>query len=150
MKTMSGHCLAPERMGLQGEHMPFQKVFKEGAPESPVLWHVLLDEDVGPLLEEWQRRVGIYLPAFLGDPDGETRRNWGVADGWVDILAYAGDLLLAKGVSHKIVHHSHQEFCAACARSGASGVPRQQGGVRSGSGADVCPVAGMEFLGAQL
>lgn len=69
---------------------------KQGAPESPVLWNMLLDEAMGPVPEEWQRMgIGIYLPAFEAEgPDGDAPRNWGGAAGWVNLLAYVDDLLL--------------------------------------------------------
>lgn len=83
LNAVSRHCLVPEWMGLPGEGVPIHKGCKEGAPENPVFRNALLDQTLGPSVQEcpW-RRVGINVAAFAVDPDGkapevgETRPSW--------------------------------------------------------------------------
>lgn len=80
MKTISGLCLVPEWMGLPVERAP---ICKGCEPKSPVLWDALLDEALGPRLQEWQGRgVGIYLHALTARPERTSPRSWGIGRVW--------------------------------------------------------------------
>lgn len=85
------------------DRAPIHKGCKQEALESPVLWHVLLDEAFGPPMPEWQRKgSGVYLGAFAAGPDGRLE------------LAYADDLLLAKSKQEQV--QIHPALRAACAQ----------------------------------
>lgn len=70
-----------------------------------------------PASGEWQRRVvGLYLPAFVANRVGRHPENWGGdAAGWVDVLAYADDVLLLAKSEHELYRG---------AQNGASGSER--------------------------
>lgn len=62
-----------------------------------MLWNLILDEALGTLLVEWQRKgYDAYLPSLMAARSGRTQ-SWGDMAGWVNLLANLGDhLLLAK------------------------------------------------------
>lgn len=54
MEIIMGHSLTPSWHGMTGEEVPIWKGCTQGAPESPALWNILLDEAVGPVLRRCQ------------------------------------------------------------------------------------------------
>lgn len=87
LKASLGHAMVSHGMGMAGDRVPMFKGCKQGAPENPVLWKLILDEALGPLLRKWQKRgCGIYLSAAEAGPDGNTPKSWGDI-GWVNCLA---------------------------------------------------------------
>lgn len=54
---------------MAGGRIPISRGCKQGPPESPVSWDLILDEALGPLLGEWYRRgCGVYLLALETAP----------------------------------------------------------------------------------
>lgn len=54
--------MASPRMATPGTCVPIRKGPKQGAPESPVLWNLLVDEALGAVLAELEG--GVCLPAL--------------------------------------------------------------------------------------
>lgn len=51
-----GHAVVPHWVGMAGDRTPNFKGCKQGLPESPALWNLILDEALGPLRKECQSR----------------------------------------------------------------------------------------------
>lgn len=52
--------------------MPTWTGCRQGAPESPALWKLLLDEAMGPLIRAWQHmEMGIYVPTLAMGHQGQ-------------------------------------------------------------------------------
>lgn len=80
-------------MGSTGDGVPVHKGCKQGAPESPPLWSILLHDVMALVPEKWQQAgCGYHLHAVAAD-DGE-RRPWADMAPRCHHLGYAGDLLL--------------------------------------------------------
>lgn len=44
---------------------------RQGSPQSLVLWNLILDEALGPLVVEWQRKgCSVSRPSLTADPQG--------------------------------------------------------------------------------
>lgn len=71
------------------------EVCRQGAPESPVLWNIVLDNVLGPVRPEWKRLgYGVRLPFLTGAVGDQEPRNQADAGKRATHLAYADDLLL--------------------------------------------------------
>lgn len=76
-------------------------------------WNFLLDGALDPLMKHWQMDgCGIYCLAFIAEPERDLQEVWRQS-GWVKLLAYADDQLLAKSAQEPI--HMHRTLCAVCA-----------------------------------
>lgn len=87
--------------------MPVFKGGKQGLLESAL--SLILDEALGPLLAEWQRKgCGVDLAMLTTDPQVPAPWSWVDAAGWITLLACADDLrLLAK--SQKQIQQVHKD-----------------------------------------
>lgn len=51
MTASIGHATVPYWMGMTGEWVSICTCCKQGAPDSPLMWHILLDEALGPFVK---------------------------------------------------------------------------------------------------
>lgn len=92
MNTICSHSLIPHWLGLTRDAVSVHEGCRQGAPESPPLWNVMLDEVMAPVLRAWQQEGrGDYLLAFADNGGG--RRSLTLADSapMCKRLGYADD-----------------------------------------------------------
>lgn len=94
MGTM-GHSSASSWHGVPRGESAVWKGCKQGAPESPALCNILLDEAMAPVLQQSEERgVGAYVATLASDRRNRQPKNWGDKAGCVTHLAFADDIIL--------------------------------------------------------
>lgn len=101
-------------MGFSGEEVRIWKGCRQGGPERPTLWNILLDEVLPPVLARWQRTgKRFYLPTLAAAQHGQAPRNHGDAVCWATNFTFSGDLLLL-AKSREDVRKMHVDVVTAC------------------------------------
>lgn len=78
MKVICGHAFVPNCLGFKGEAVTVHKGCDQGAPESPQLWNISLDEVMAPAIQKWQLEGrGCYLPALAAADGGAQAKDMG-------------------------------------------------------------------------
>lgn len=104
---------------LKDLQLPIHKGCRRGAPESPVLWNLVLDEATGETLRSWQaRQMGARLPNLAGAGDVGTRNKADVAER-MNHLAFADDLLLLSKIAAEVKTMS-EDMMDACGKWGVT------------------------------
>lgn len=97
MRCIRGHSPCHVWCGIDGRQVPIGKWCRQGAPESPTLCNIVLDDALAEAFTEWQARgYGLYLhlPNNAMDAHGKHMRKIAGAAARVTHLAYADDMLL--------------------------------------------------------
>lgn len=72
MKCVIGHRLAPSWMNLGAGPVTIAKGCCEGAPESPILWNMVLDDALGDAARRWNEK-GYRVALPISAVDGRNR-----------------------------------------------------------------------------
>lgn len=94
METICGHSVVPYWLGLASEAIPVHRGCKQGAPESPRVWDIWLNEVMSPAIQKWeQEKRGYYLPTLVA-AGVRAPRTWVDAAQSCNHLGYGDDFIL--------------------------------------------------------